>query len=173
MAVTQRFTEDQCIQMIDEDIRSRLIAMVSKKLDMATLVQAIPDVAQQERIRWSLNWSRLVLGRLFLDFLGIRPVLHRRRGIKPKTSHKDDVSVTDLQGKMADGLSDEDLDCLDSFMMHADKLVHFASHPDPPSEVEIDRAIQIILKALNTCLYEETGRRFPLSKETLAQVGMG
>lgn len=168
-----RFTEGQKIQMIDEDIRSRLIAMVSKKLDMETVARTITDEASQERIRWSLNWSRIVMGRLFLDFLGIRAELNSNKKGKVKPPGKVDVSVTDLGGRKEHGLTPAELDFLDSFMTHADKLVHFASHPDPPSEQDIDRAITLILKALNACLYEKTERPFPLSEDELNRIGLG
>jgi len=173
MSAAHRFSAQQQIEIIDKDIRSRLIAMVSKTLDMASLARAIPDEAPQERIRWSLNWSRLVLGRLFLDLLGIRAQLRERQGAVTRPMGRADVSVNDLGGEFVPDFTEEEWECLDKFMTHADKVVHFAAHDNPPSEQEIDRAILIIVQALRTSLYDKSGRPFPLSKEAIDQLGLG
>ena len=147
--------------LIDKDIRSRLIAMVSKKLDMEMMKKAIPNEVHQERIRWTLNWSRLILGRLFLELLGMREVLHG------KGPQKDDVSIRELGGIPIDPsmFTDAEWGCLVKFMTHADKLAHFAYVPGQPDRTkEVDRAIPIIVKALKLCLYEKVkGHKFPLT----------
>jgi len=57
MPKAHKLSKEQISMLIDKDIRSRLIAMVSKKLDMEMMKKAIPNEVHQERIRWTLNWS--------------------------------------------------------------------------------------------------------------------
>lgn len=173
MSAEHRFTEEEKAVLIDNDIRSRLIAMVSKKLDVEVLRTSIPDAVHQERIRWSLNWSRLVLGRLFLDFLGLRRELMKRQGVDPRPPRPDDLFVTDIGGTIPNDLSDDELESLSLFISHADKLVHFAWHPSALADEQVDRAVGIIVKALRTHLYDRTKRPFPLAQADLQQLGVG
>jgi hypothetical protein len=159
-------------EFIRTEIDPRLITMLTKSLHLSIVQQKFDAVDPlKSHVEQCMNWTRLALGRLFLEFLGMKQALGG------KGAQGDDVTVTHLGGNWIsqDRFSDSEWGCLTKFMKHSNKIIHLTNDPNRKYDVtaEVDRAIPIIAKAMIIFLYEpmKDHVEVPLSHEILKLIG--
>ncbi len=157
---------DQVYQLIKEDVTSRVLAMICQGLDEDLVRHQVKDSAAATRVVASMNWARLLLGRMFLELLGWRP-----SGYK-----KHDVTITELGGKpiAEDSVTPAERQKLDAFFGHADKIAHLTMAPGRPADVtaEVNEAIPIIVRLLERNLFAQVGMPSPVPESYRQKHGL-